>query len=143
MDNTELVAAYIGVMRHELRLAPGVDALVELEARLTPPDSRQRPPARARGIARLAKALKRLRQHQPPVDSLEQFTEDLRFLRMFDNETAWTAEAIDDLMANVIAMPAPKSAPPRPTNTPPPSPASSPKSNVTPFRRKTPGPEDA
>ena len=109
MDNTELVAAYVGVLRHELKLQRGADALVELEARLAPPDRAQRPPTRAPGIARLAKALKRLRAHQPPVSSLEQFAEDLQFLRMFANDfESWPSAALDDLMANVITMPPPK-----------------------------------
>jgi hypothetical protein len=108
MDELELVAAYVGVLRHELTLPRGADALLELEVRLAPADPNERPPARAPGIARLAKALKRLRAHKPPADSLDQFTEDLRFLRVFEDDTsAWSEEALDDLMANVIAMPPP------------------------------------
>ncbi len=107
MDETELIAAYAGVLRHELQLPPGADPLLELELRLAPADPRQRPPARAPGIARLAKALKRLRAHEPPVDPLDQFADDLRFLRVFDNDaSAWSSEAVDDLLANVISMPA-------------------------------------
>ncbi len=109
MDEPELIAVYIGVLRHELALPRGADALIELEVRLVPNDPKQRPPARAPSIARLAKALKRLRAHEPPADSLDQFQQDLRFLRVFeDDATAWTSEAIDDLLANVITMPAPR-----------------------------------
>lgn len=108
MDEPDLVAAYVGVLRHELKLPRGADALLELEVRLAPADPNQRPPARAPGITRLAKALKRLRAHKPPADSLDQFAEDLRFLRVFEDDTsAWSEEALDDLMANVIAMPPP------------------------------------
>ncbi len=108
MDEPDLVAAYVGVLRHTLKLPRGADALLELEVRLAPADPNQRPPARAPGIARLAKALKRLRAHKPPVDPLDQFAEDLRFLRVFEDDTsAWSEEALDDLMANVIAMPPP------------------------------------
>jgi hypothetical protein len=106
MDEPELIAAYIGVLRHELSLPRGADALLELEVRLTPSDPNQRPPARAPGIARLAKALKRLRLHKTPAGSLEQFQQDLRFLRVFeDDTTAWSGAALDDLLANVITAP--------------------------------------
>lgn len=109
MNEPELIAAYIGVLRHELKLRPGADALLELEVRLSPTDPDQRPPARAPGIARLAKALARLRAHTLPASSLDQFAEDLRFLRVFeDDASAWSGEALDDLLANVIAVPAPK-----------------------------------
>ncbi len=135
MNEPELVAAYIGVLRHELKLRPATDALLELEVRLSPADPDQRPPARAPGIARLAKALKRLRAHQAPADSLDQFAEDLRFLRVFEDDTsAWSSDAIDDLLANVIAMRAPKTqrktqAGNDPTDAPPP---------VVPFRPRKP-----
>lgn len=109
MDEPELIAAYVGVLRHELTLPRGADALLELGLRLAPGDPLQRPPARAPGIARLAKALKRLRAHKTPADSLDQFQEDLRFLRVFeDDASAWSGEAIDDLLANVIATPLPR-----------------------------------
>ncbi len=109
MDEPELIAAYVGVLRHELALPRGVDALLELEVRLTPSDPNQRPPARAPGIARLAKALKRLRAHKTPADTLDQFQQDLRFLRVFEDDTsAWSSTAIDDLLANVITMPTPR-----------------------------------
>ena len=107
MEQAEVVAAYVGLLRHELHLPRGADALLDLELRLTPADARQRPPARAPGIARLARALKRLRAHKPPAVSLEVFAEDLRFLRAFDDDpAAWSSEALDDLLANVIASPA-------------------------------------
>ena len=106
MDEPELIAAYVGVLRHVLELPPGADALLELEVRLVPPDPRQRPPARAPGIARLAKALKRLRTRKTPAESLDDFAEDLRFLRVFEDDTSgWTTAAIDDLLANVIVAP--------------------------------------
>jgi len=109
MDEPELVAAFVGVLRHELNLPRGADALLELEVRLAPSDPNQRPPARAPGIARLARALKRLRAHKTPADSLDQFQQDLRFLRVFDDDTtSWSSSAIDDLLANVITMPTPR-----------------------------------
>jgi hypothetical protein len=134
MNEPELVAAYVGVLRHELKLPRGADPLLELELRLTPADPRQRPPARAPGIARLARALKRLRVHKPPADSLDQFAEDLRFLRVFDDDAgAWSSEAIDDLLANVIAMPEPRA--PRAPAAGPPADAPAP---VVPFRPRKP-----
>jgi hypothetical protein len=108
MNETELIAAYVGVLRHELKLPRGADPLLELELRLVPADPQQRPPARAPGIARLAKALKRLRAHKQPAGSLDEFAEDLRFLRAFDDDiSAWSSDALDDLMANVITAPLP------------------------------------
>jgi hypothetical protein len=134
MDEPEMIAAYVGVLRHELKLPRGAEPLLELELRLTPTDPRQRPPARAPGIARLARALKRLRGHKPPADSLDQFAEDLRFLRVFDNDAgAWTSEAIDDLLANVIAMPAP-----RVRKTPPAVAPTDAEAPVVPFRPRKP-----
>jgi hypothetical protein len=105
VDTPESVAIYVGVLRHALALPPGSDALAELEARLAPPDAAQRPPSRAPGIARLTKALKAMRSGKAPADTIAEFREDLRFLRMFDRDTSWTREALDDLMANVIVAP--------------------------------------
>ncbi len=103
MDAVETQAAYLAVIRHELQLPRGTDALLALELRLTPADARQRPPARAPGIARLARGLRRLRQQKAPADSIEQFSDDLRFLRIFDDDAAaWTPKVLDDLLANVI-----------------------------------------
>ncbi len=130
---------YIGVLRHALALPPGTDALAELEARLLPPDRAQRPPMRAPGIARLAIALKAMRRGVSPADSIEQFREDLRFLRMFDNDTSWSTEALDKLMAKVVALPVPPDAPPS-KQTQPTEPDAS---NVVPLRRKPPPPGDA
>ena len=109
MNEPDLIAAYVGVLRHQLELPRGADALLELELRLASNDPKQRPPARAPGIARLARALKRLRQHKTPADSLDQFADDLRFLRVFEEGIGgWSADAVDDLLANVIALPKPR-----------------------------------
>ena len=97
------------MLRHELELPRGSDALLELEMRLAPADVRERPPGRAPGIARLAKALKQLRAGKTPIESLDEFRDDLRFLRIFDDSTrGWSSEAIDDLLANVISAPEPR-----------------------------------
>jgi hypothetical protein len=134
MDDGELIAAYVGVLRHELELPRGSDALLELEMRLLPQDVRQRPPARAPGIARLAKALKRLRAGKRPAASMDEFADDLRFLRVFDDTTrGWSAEAIDDLLANVISAPEPRAR--KTAVEKPPADASSP---VVQFRQRKP-----
>lgn len=134
MNEPELIAAYVGVLRHQLELPRGADALLELELRLTPADPRQRPPARAPGIARLARALKRLRQHQTPADSLDQFADDLKFLRVFEEGTGgWSVEAVDDLLANVIALPKPRA-----RNTPPTEKTTAGPAPIVPFRPRKP-----
>src|SRR4051812_29749705 len=112
MDDVETHAAFLAVIRHELQLPRGIEPLVALALRLTPPDKSERPPRSAPGIARLVKALRRLEARKAPAGTIEQFSEDLRFLRMFGRDAdAWTAEALSDLMANVlVADSAPKRA---------------------------------
>lgn len=112
MDDLELHATYLALIRRELRLPPGADALLALESRLAPPDKRARPPARAPAIARLAKALRRLCAHKTPASGIEQFMEDLRFLRLFeDGPQPWSDDALDKLLSDVRA-PAPRRAKP-------------------------------
>ncbi|HYM29099.1 MAG TPA: hypothetical protein VET66_13190 [Steroidobacteraceae bacterium] len=106
MKASELAAAYIGVLRHELQVPHGADALAELEQRLAPEEPAERPPARAPAIARLAAALRRLRTRQAPACTLEQFTDDLRFLRMFEGGAGtWPADALGRLLAEIAATP--------------------------------------
>ena len=133
MDRNETVAAYVGVLRHTLRIAPGADALMELEGRLSPPDPSQRPPARAPGIARLSRALKQLRRGAPPADTIEAFRDDLAFLKVFDQDTSWTSEALDDLAANVLVADESRRRPAPATAT-----ATNASTNVVPLRRKRP-----
>jgi hypothetical protein len=98
----EATAPYLAVIRHELGLRPASDALAALGERLAPSDERQRPPARAPGVLRLARALRRLRDGQSPQDSLEQVTEDLRFLRLFDvGEAPLNPDALERLLQDV------------------------------------------
>lgn len=104
MDESETLAIYIGVLRHGLDLPPGSDALRELQVRLSPPDPAQRPPARAPGIARLASALRSMRRGAAPAVTIERFRDDLAFLRMFDRDTSWSAEALTSLLADVSAV---------------------------------------
>jgi hypothetical protein len=101
----EIVAPYVAAIRLELSLPPGSEALVELEGRLAPAEPAERPPPRAPAIGRLSLAAKRLRRQQPPTSTLEQFSDDLRFLRTFERDPgAWTPEALDRLLANVLEM---------------------------------------
>ncbi len=103
--DAEAIAPYVALVRHSLGLAPRANALDELGLRLAPEDPKERPSARAPGIARLAKALRMLRQRAVPGGSLEQFAEDLQFLRMFSRDDPWPAEALDALLTNVRALP--------------------------------------
>jgi hypothetical protein len=66
-------APYIALLRRAFGVPPGADPLEELGKRLVPEDPAQRPPARAPGVLRLAKALRRLRAGQPPEQTLEQY----------------------------------------------------------------------
>jgi hypothetical protein len=97
----ELFAAYVALIRHELRLPRGSDALLELRERLWPDDVSERPPARAPAIRRLRAALARLSDHGSPEASPEQFTDDLRFLRLFDANEPWPPRALDALLSDV------------------------------------------
>jgi hypothetical protein len=98
----EATAPYIAVIRHELGLSPGADALGALGERLAPANAAQRPPARAPGIVRLARALRRLRDGLAPADSLEQITDDLRFLRLFaPDEPVLASDALERLLHDV------------------------------------------
>lgn len=100
----EETAPFLAVIRHELAMAPGADALAGLGERLAPPDARERPSPRAPGVLRLARALRQLRDGATPSTSLEQLTEDLRFLRMFDAEGPVLAgDALDKLFDDVAA----------------------------------------
>lgn len=112
--DAEAVAPYIALVRHSLGLASGTNALDELGLRLAPEDPHERPPARAPGISRLAKALRLLRQHAVPDAPLEQFAEDLVFLRMFSRDEPWPAAGLESLLTNVRAMPPRKRRPTMP-----------------------------
>jgi hypothetical protein len=99
----EATAPYIAVIRRELMLRPNADALGELGRRLAPEEHDARPPARAPGIVRLARVLRCLRQGAVPDESLEQLTEDLRFLRLFEREgEVLSPEALNRLLGDVL-----------------------------------------
>jgi len=98
----EATAPYTAVIRHELGLPPGADALAALGERLAPADVNARPPSRAPAVLRLARALRRLRDGLSPNDGLDQVTEDLRFLRLFDmREPVLKHDALDRLFDDV------------------------------------------
>ncbi len=103
---SEEIAMYAALVRHELGLAPGADPQFELEERLAPPDPAQRPAAKAPGIVRLRAAAVSLREHRTPEVPLEQFAEDLRLLRTFARDDHWPAEALARLLNDVRPTPA-------------------------------------
>ena len=100
----DLFPAYIALIRHELRLPPGSDALVELVARLSPENAGAKPPARAPGIVRLKQTLHCLQEHKVPDVTLGEFAADLRFLQFFSlDEPVLGADAMERLLADVSA----------------------------------------
>lgn len=111
--HAEAIAPYIAVIRHELKLKSGGSALLALEARLTPADARERPPARAPGIARVKNALRRLKAGALPAITLETLTDDLRFLCLFEREEhVLRRDALDRLLADVMGDAPPPMSPP-------------------------------
>jgi hypothetical protein len=139
----EALAPYRALIRHQFHLRPGTDPLVALEARLSPADAESRPPARAPGILRLARARRRMKQDLPPDSyDLDEMAEDLHFLSMFDDDAkAFSRRGLDRLLGDVLDTPAPRrteiadAAPPATDEAPP--------DNVVPMRRKPAPKEDA
>jgi hypothetical protein len=140
--DAEAMAPYTALIRHELALPPGADALAELEARLAPGDPKSSPPARAPAVLRLAKALRRMRQRATPEITLEEMTEDLKFLRLFEDDgKPWARQALERLLGDVRNAAAPKERRRRTDVAP-----EAPPANVVPLRRDRtdgPPPEDA
>ena len=102
--HAEAIAPYIAVIRHELQLKSGGNAMLALEARLAPADARERPPSRAPGIVRLKTALRRLKAGTLPAISLETLTDDLRFLRLFEREDhVLRRDALYRLLSDVMS----------------------------------------
>lgn len=100
----EAIAPYTALIRHELGLPPGTDARRELAARLDPPRALDRPPGEAPGIVRLRQALDSLNDRRAPETALEQFAEDLRFLRLFEpTSPAMERDAMTRLLRDVLA----------------------------------------
>lgn len=103
----EMIAACKAIVRLELKLPRGADALAALHARLSPEDPAARPPARAPAIARLRKTLRSLRAGRVPAATLDELTDDLRVLALFADEPL-SATALTALLRDVRAEPAPK-----------------------------------
>lgn len=100
----ETIAPYTALIRHALGLPPGADAKAALAARLDPPRALDRPPAEAPGVRRLRKALAALEAGRAPRTPLEQFSDDLRFLCLFEPATpAMEHEAMTHLLRDVLA----------------------------------------
>src|SRR5690348_7024192 len=95
------VAPYVELIRSELALEGDSDVLAELATRLTPANAADRPPAKAPAVVRLGRALWRMRRHHAPAESLDEFTRDLRVLKLFDPNDAWSTEALNRLMTDV------------------------------------------
>jgi hypothetical protein len=106
---SEALAPYAAIMRRELRLAAGTDARLALRVRLKPADEGERPPRRAPGIMRLRGVLRALDAGQVPAVTLEQLTEDLRFLALFERrEHLLRRDALDRLLGDVMQAPPPR-----------------------------------
>lgn len=118
----DLRPAYIALVRHELRLPPGTDALGELAARLSPGDRDERPPARAPAVIRLKHALRTLHRGGTPEQNLDAFAADLRTLALLTDRSPLSGEALERLLDDVRA-PARRRVARR-----------KPRANVTPFR---------
>jgi len=97
---SEGVATYAAIIRHELRLAPGADALAALRLRLRPARAADRPSPRAPAVRRLTRVLRDLAAHRVPEASLEQLADDCRFLGLFE-ATGWTPDAAARLLADI------------------------------------------
>lgn len=122
----DLVPAYVALIRHELCLPPGTDALAELERRLRPEDPAARPPYRAPGIVRLRRAHRRLEAGKQPAPTPGEFAEDLRFLKLFEPATPSMArDAMQRLLADVMGAPPVR------------KPAQKEQPKVVPFRKAT------
>ncbi len=130
-SDAEAIAPYTAVIRREFDLPAGADALAALETRLSPSDPSQGAPARAPGVVRLKAALRKLRKGTVPEVAIETMTEDLRLLRLFDDEhAAWPAAALDQLLGDVRAA-SPASGQARRTEIA----AEVPPANIVPIRR--------
>lgn len=125
-------APYLALIRREFGIPPTADPVEALGRRLVPEDPLQRPPARAPGVLRLAKALRRLRAGQPPDEPIEQYRDDLAFLKLFDAEEPWSPDALQRLLDDVTAGPAPRRAAKRPA---PQAAGTTTPANVVPLRR--------
>ncbi len=100
----EALAPYTALIRHELGVAPGIDACALLRERLEPARPSERPPARAPGVVRLRAALRALEAKRVPELGLEQLIDDLRFLRLFEpTSPELERDAMTRLLRDVMA----------------------------------------
>jgi hypothetical protein len=104
--HADALAPYTAIIRRELQLPAGTDVVLALQTRLAPADVSERPPARAPGTMRLHRALRALEGGDPPASTLEQLTDDLRFLRLFERQDhVLKREALDRLLGDVMDAP--------------------------------------
>ena len=104
-EGDDEIAPYVELIRSELALDPGSDAIAALAARLTPPNAADRPPSKAPAVIRLGRALWSMRRRRAPAVSLDEFTRDLRVLKLFDPNDSWSTDALDRLMTDVQPPP--------------------------------------
>jgi hypothetical protein len=122
MQRAEALAPYLAIIRHELAMPPSSNALLALETRLFPADASERPPARAPGIARLRRALKRLEAGEAPDLTLDELTADLRFLRAFERtDHLLRRTALDRLLSDIVRPTSPPAAGATPARQPGPA----------------------
>lgn len=109
----EALAPFTAIIHRELIVPRGESPLQALEARLSPNDPAERPPARAPGIVRLNAALRRLNAGALPQVDIETFIDDLRFLRLFErDEHTLDRSGLERLLADVTGA-RPRSSPKR------------------------------
>lgn len=114
-----IVAPYAGLVRHVLELRGAADPIAALEARLGAPGL----PPRAPGLKRLRAATRALRRGRAPDTTLEEMSEDLRFLLLFDEPgKKLERDALGRLLDDVLGERSPRtrtSAPTLPIRRPP------------------------
>lgn len=99
--DAEARAPYTALIRRELHLPAGSDAIAVLAARLKNSDPASKLPPVAPATVRLKQSLASLREGDAPACSLEELRDDLQFVRLFDEPAAWTAEALGNLLADI------------------------------------------
>ena len=98
-----MIPAYVAFIRRELNVAAGQDALACLKARLAPADPNDALPGRAPGIMRLRAGARALDKGRCPDSPLEEFADDLRFLRLFaPDDDPMPREAMRKLLHDVM-----------------------------------------
>ncbi len=110
-----MLPAYVALIRRELKLAVGEDALAALKTRLAPSDPNEKLPPRAPGLVRLRAAARALDRGRCPDSPLEEFAADLRFLQLFaPDDDPMPREAMQKLLHDVTGASPLKDSPLKP-----------------------------